>query len=145
MTLEEARASLKQLQEKMSAYGHALSLLYYGGVTTAPRGTAANRAQTTAILGEEVYKLTTGPETVALLEFLDEHKGQLDEKEQRQVFLLLKDIRQMQKIPMDEFIAHQRLVVEAEDAWHTAKETSDFPLFEPYLEKLFADSRRFAG
>ena len=40
MTLEEARVALKQLQEKMSAYGHALSLLYYDGVTAAPRGTA---------------------------------------------------------------------------------------------------------
>ncbi len=144
MTLEEARVALKQLQEKMSAYGHALSLLYYDGVTAAPRGTAANRGQSMAVLSEEHYKLTTGEETVALLEFLDEHKAELDEKEQRMVFLLLKDIRQMKKIPMDEYIAHERLVVEAEDAWQTAKENSDFPLFEPYLEKLFADAKKFA-
>ena len=144
MTLEEARVALKQLQEKMSAYGHALSLLYYDGVTAAPRGTAANRAQTMAVLSEELYKLTTGEETVALLELLDEHKAELDEKEQRMVYMLLKDIRRMQKIPIDEYIAHERLVVEAEDAWQTAKENSDFPLFKPYLEKLFADARKFA-
>jgi len=61
------------------------------------------------------------------------------------VFLLLKDIRRMQKIPMDEFIAHEKMIVEAEDAWHTAKEESNFPLFEPYLERIFADARKFAG
>ncbi|MBE6989668.1 MAG: carboxypeptidase M32 [Ruminococcaceae bacterium] len=145
MTLEEARAKLKTLQEKMAAYGHALGLLYYDGATTAPKATAANRGQTMGVLSEELYQLTTGEETVALLEFLDAHRTELDEREQRMVFLLLKDIRRMQKIPMDEYIAHQRLIVEAEDAWHTAKETSDFPLFEPYLERIFADTRKFAG
>jgi len=145
MTLEEARAALKALQEKTAAYGHALALLYYDGVTTAPRGTAANRGQTMGIFSEELYKLTTGEETVALLEYLDEHKAELDEKERRIVFLLLKDIRQMQKIPMDEYIAHEKMIVEAEDAWHTAKEESNFPLFEPYLERIFADARKFAG
>ena len=145
MTLEEARSNLKSLQEKMAAYGHALGLLYYDGVTTAPRGTAANRGQTMGVLSEELYKLTTGEETVALLEYLDEHKAKLDEREQRMVFLLLKDIRRMQKIPMDEFIAHEKMIVEAEDAWHTAKEESNFPLFEPYLERIFADARKFAG
>ncbi len=145
MTVSEAKTSLKALQEKMSAYGHALGLLYYDGVTSAPRGTAANRGQTMGVLSEELYKLTTGQETVALLEFLDGHKDELDEKEQRMVFLLLKNIRQMQKIPMDEYIAHEKMIVEAEDAWHTAKEENNFPLFEPYLERIFADARKFAG
>ena len=145
MTLEEARNNLKTLQEKMSAYDHALGLLYYDGVTGAPKGTAANRGQTMGVLSEELYKLTTGRETVELLEFLDQHKDELDEKEQRMVFLLLKNIRQMQKIPMDEYIAHEKMIVEAEDAWHTAKEENNFPLFEPYLERIFADARKFAG
>ena len=145
MTLEEAKTKLKALQEKMAAYGHALSLLYYDGVTGAPRGTAANRGQTMGVLSEELYQLSTGEDTVSLLEYLDEHKAELDEKEQRMVFLLLKDIRRMQKIPMDEYIAHEKMIVEAEDVWHTAKEQSNFALFEPYLEKIFADAKKFAG
>ena len=145
MTLDEAKTKLKQLQEKMAAYGHALSLLYYDGVTSAPKGTAGNRGQTMGVLSEELYQLTTGEDTVSLLEYLDEHKAELDEKEQRMVFLLLKDIRRMQKIPMDEYIAHEKMIVEAEDVWHTAKEQSNFALFEPYLEKIFADAKKFAG
>ena len=102
MILSEAIQSLMDLQAKLAAYGHAMGLLFYDGATTAPKGTAANRGQTMSILSEEDYKLTTGGETVALLEFLDEHKAELDEKQQRMVFLLIKDIRDMQKIPMDE-------------------------------------------
>jgi len=145
MTLEEAKGKLTELQQTMSAYGHATSLIYYDGVTAAPRGTAENRAQTLAVLSGELYKLSTGPETVDLLEYLDEHKAELNERERRMVHLLLKDIRQMQKIPMDEYVGYQRLLSEADDVWHRAKETSDFELFRPVLEKIFATNVRFAG
>ena len=105
MTLDEAIKSLMALQAKLAAYGHAMGLLFYDGATTAPKGTAANRGQTMSILSEEHYKLTTGGETVALLEFLDARKSELDEKQQRMVFLLIKDIRNMQnKIRISRFL-----------------------------------------
>ena len=145
MTLEEARAALKRLQAKMSAYSHASTMIYYDGVTGAPGGTAANRGQTLAILSEEQYRLATGAQTVELLEFLDGNKAELNEQERRQVFLLLKDIRNMRKIPMDEYVAYERLLVEADDVWHTAKQTSNFALFEPILQQIFDTNIRFAG
>ena len=145
MTLEQAKEKLIELQAKMSAYEHACAIIYYDGMTGAPRGTAENRGQTLSVLSGEQYRLTTGEETVALLEFLDEHKAELNEKERRTVFLLLKDIRQMQKIPFDEYVEYQRLMVEADDVWHRAKEQSDFALFEPVLEKVFETFKRFAG
>ena len=82
---------------------------------------------------------------MALLEYLDAHKEELNEKEQRMVYLLLKDIREMQKIPMDEYIAYQELLVKADDVWHKAKEASDFEMFRPILEEIFATNKRFAG
>ena len=145
MTLEEARKKLTELQKKQSAYGHALEIIYYDGVTAAPKGTAANRAETMSVLSEEEYKLSTGEETVELLEYLDSNREQLNAYEAREVELLLKDIRMLQKIPMNEYVEMQRLMVEADDVWHRAKETSDFPLFEPLLEKIFETLKRFAS
>lgn len=145
MELQNAREQMIALQEKMSAYHHAMGLISYDGATTAPRGTAANRAHALGILSEENYKLSTGEETVSLLEYLDAHKEELSEKEQRMVYLMLKSIRQMRQIPMDEYIAYQKLMVEADDIWHRAKEDSDFALFQPYLEQIFAANIRFAG
>ena len=98
MELKEALTKLAALQAKMSAYYHAMSLIHYDGATTAPKGTAQNRAQTLGVLSEETYKLSTGDETIALLEYLDAHKDELDEKNARIVFLMLKDIREM-KLP----------------------------------------------
>ena len=145
MELKDALTKLSALQAKMSAYGHAMSLIFYDGATTAPKGTAQNRGQTLSVLSEETYKLSTGEETVELLEYLDAHKDELDEKNARIVFLMLKDIREMQKIPMDEYIAYQQLMVEADDVWHRAKETSDFELFCPLLEQIFDYEKKFAA
>jgi carboxypeptidase Taq len=144
MDVKTALQKFKELQEKLSAYNHAQSIIFYDGVTTAPKGTTANRGQTLSVLSKETYVLSTGAETIELLEFLDCHKDELDHKQKRAVEVALKDIRDMQKIPMDEYVAYQQLLVEADDVWHTAKETSDFELFCPYLKKIFETERKFA-
>ena len=46
---------------------------------------------------------------------------------------------------MDEYIAYQELVVKAEDVWERAKNSSDFAMFCPYLEDIFAYQKKFAN
>lgn len=145
MNINEAKAALAALQAKMSAFDHASSSIYYDAVTAAPKGTAQNRAQTLSVLSEESYKLATGEDTVKLLEFLDSNKTELNEIEARQVEFLIKSIKDMKKIPMEEYIEYQRLLVEADDTWHRAKDSSNFALFEPVLEKIFEVNKRFAS
>ena len=137
MNLQVSITKLYELQSKLSAYNHAMSLIYYDGATVAPKKTARNRAHALAVLSEETYKITTSDETVALLEFLDSHRDELEEKEQRIVYLAIRDIKEMKKIPIEEYIAYQELLVEAGDTWHKAKENSDFELFRPVLEQIF--------
>ena len=144
MELTQACEQLIELQQKMSAFAHAMSILHFDGATTAPSGTAANRGQTLAILSKESYLLSTGEQTVELLTYLDAHKDELDPKQARMVELMYKNIREMQKIPMEEYVAYSQMLVEADQAWHTAKQTNDFALFCPYLEKIFETERRFA-
>ena len=81
MDIKQAIEQFYALQSKMSAYSHAMSMIYYDGATVAPKGTAQNRAHALAVLSEETYKLSTGDETVALLDFLGEHKDELNEKD----------------------------------------------------------------
>ena len=145
LTLDTARSELMALQRKLAAYSHALGLLQYDGATSAPAETAENRGAAFSVLSEEVYRLSTSADTVRLLEYLDANKNALTQKENRMVFLLLKDLRDMQKIPMQEFIAYQELLVKADDVWHKAKEASDFALFCPLLEEIFETNKRFAG
>ena len=145
MKTENALKRLRSVQEKRYALLHAIELINYDAVTGAPSGTTENRQRTLEVLSEELYKLGTCKRTVELLEFLDGNKEELSEKDRREVFLLLKDIRDMQKIPMNEYLEYQALLVEAVDVWHVAKEKSDYAMFEPCLEKIFETNIRFAG
>ena len=145
MDIKTAKENLIKMQARSSAYGHAMGLINYDGQTTAPSGTAANRAHTLAILSEDVYKMATSPERIETLEFLDANQDELDEKEKRMVYLLLKSLKFMKKIPMDEYIAHRKLMVEAGDVWRKAKVANDFDSFAPYLEKIFANVKKFAA
>jgi len=145
MTLTEAKEKLYALQAKLTAYNHATAVLYFDGATTAPKGTGPNRAQTLAVLSGEIYKLSTGEETVQLLEYLEANGTELSEKENRMVSLMLKGIRQMQKIPFDRYVEHQKLISEADDVWHRAKDESNFEMFRPYLEKIFAFQKEIAA
>ncbi len=143
--LNSLRERLMALQKKLSAYNHAIGLIDYDGVTGAPKATAANRGETLGILGEEVYKLSTGPETIELLDALHERESELDEKTSRMVFLMRKDLEEMRKIPMEEYLAHQKLVNDASAVWHEAKEKSDYALFEPYLARMVESLKKIAG
>lgn len=145
MSIEKAKQELSALQAKMSAFSHAVGLISYDAVTSAPKNTAENRAQTLGILSEEIYRLSTGDDTLKLLEFLDANSQELDEKQSRMVFLLLRDIRKTRKIPMEEYIQYQKLMVESDAVWHEAKEKSDFALFEPVLERVFDFSKKIAA
>ena len=145
MTLEKARRRLGDLQKTVTAYRHALGLLFYDGATTAPRGTAANRGRTTAVLSRELYRINTAPETLALLAFLEENRTALTAPEARALDLLRKESVKLERIPAEEYMAFRRLSTEANAVWRTAKETDDFALFEPYLQKRFEMSRRIAG
>ena len=145
MDLQSSLTALDALQRKMAAYDHALGLLYYDGATTAPSGTAANRGESMAILSEASYQISTCKETEALLETLWAQKDELTEAQRRMVFLLRKSLVELRKIPVDEYVAYQRLINESEDVWHRAKEASDFELFRPCLEQIFETNIRFAG
>ena len=78
MTVTEALEKLKTYEQTSFALGHAMGLLYYDGVTVAPKGAAAVRGDTSAELSRIDYQLTTAPETVEMLETLMAAREELD-------------------------------------------------------------------
>lgn len=145
MELKQALSALDTLQRKMAAFEHASGLIYYDGATTAPAGTAANRGESMAILSQVSYELCTCKETEELLDTLWEMKAELEPAQERMVFLLRKSLVELRKIPVEEYVDYQRLVNEAEDVWHRAKNDNDFDSFEPYIDKIVAAKKKFAG
>ena len=145
MELNLALEQLDSLQKKMYAFGMASSAIYLDATTVAPRNTSAGRGVALSVLAGENHKLFTAPEVGELLDFLWEHRDELDTHRLRQVELLRRDRSQLERIPADEYMEYAALTNEADDLWHRAKETDDFELFRPVLEKLVAFNRKFAG
>ena len=145
MELNQALEKLREIEKKQVAYAHATGLIYYDGVTAAPRGTAANRGETLAILSEVEYGLSTGPEIGEVVETLKAHLDELDPVTRRIVEVKDKSLRELRKIPVEEYVAYSRLTNEAQEVWHKAKEENDYASFAPYIDKLVAANKRFAS
>lgn len=145
MELKQALEQLDALERKRFAFGAADASIYLDAVTVAPRDTSAWRGVAMSVLAGESHKLVTAPETGELLDFLWERKEELDGKCRRRVELLRRERSQLERIPAEEYMEYAALTNEASDVWHRAKETSDFELFRPVLEKLVAFNIKFAG
>lgn len=145
MTIETAIERLNELELTEFAYNHAMGILSYDGSTGAPKKSAIPRGRTMGVLSGELYKISTGEEAIALVDFLREHYDELSEADKRRVVLREKSLRELRAIPMEEYVAYSELVNDADAVWHEAKEKSDYAMFEPYLARLIAANKRFAS
>ena len=144
-TVEQAVAELKNLQQTMAAYHHALGVVYLDAATAAPKNSWEGRGKTMEVMSRITYELSSKPENGELYDFLMAHAGELDDQTRREVEVLQKSYNQTKRIPAEEYVAYSVLMNESEVAWTKAKNEDDFDAFAPYLEKIVDFNRRFAG
>ncbi len=144
MNITDAVAELALLQKKMHAFNHATGMIYLDSVTVAPKDTAEGRGETLGILSAISYELFANPKTKELLGFLTGHKDELTEQQAREVVVLTREYDKISKIPQDEYVAYQMMINEAESVWHKAKETNDYAIFAPFIQKIAASLKKFA-
>ena len=144
MDIEQARLDFSNLQKKICAFNHAAEILYFDGETVAPPGTADNRAQALNSINEVLLRLKNAPESLELINFLDENKNWLSVKERRAVEFLLKETKRKKNIPPEEYGRYGALLSEARTLWHKAREENDFNVLAPKLEQVVDKVREFA-
>ncbi len=144
-SVSEAVAALKKLQQTQAAYGHAMGVLYLDATTAAPSDTWEGRGKTMEIMSKIMYDLNVDPENGELYTYLEAHKDELDAQTQRELEVLRKGYDQTFKIPAEEYVAYSVLQNDAQAVWAKAKNSDDFSMFAPYLEKIFAYQKKFAG
>ena len=148
MTCESVNQALEALdkhQQTLAAYNHAIGVVYLDASTAAPKGTWEGRGRAMATLSEITYKLETDPAVGEMLSFLEAHLEELNPMQQRQVEVLRKSYDETRKIPAEECVAYSVLLNDAQAIWEKAKNENDFDAFAPYLEKIVAYNRKFAG
>ena len=144
-SVNQAVEALKKLEQTMAAYDHALGVLYLDATTAAPKDTWEGRGKTMEIMSKIVYDLTADPENGELYTYLEAHSGELDAQTRREVEVLHKNFKQMFQIPAEEYVEYSVLVNDAQAVWEKAKNEDDFASFAPYLEKIVAFNKKFAG
>ena len=144
-SVSQAVAALKKLQSTQAAYNHAMGVLYLDATTAAPSDTWEGRGKTMEILSEITYNLSANPENGELLSYLEANMEELDAQTKREVEVLRKGFDQINKIPAEEYIAFSVLQNDAQGVWAKAKNDNDFASFAPYLEKIVAYNKKFAG
>ena len=144
-SVQQAVAELKKQQEVMSAYDHALGVIYLDATTAAPSDTWEGRGKTMEIMSKIVYDLTADPANAELYDYLEAHKDELDDQTRRELEVVRKGYDQMHRIPAEEYVAYSVLMNDAQAVWAKAKNEDDFVSFAPYLEKIFAYNKKFAG
>lgn len=144
-SVNQAVEALHKFQRTMSAYGHAMGVLALDAATAAPVDSYEGRSKTMEILSQIIYELSVNPENGKLLSYLEEHIEELDAQTRREVEVLRKQYDQMFKIPANEYVEYSVLQNDAQAIWEKAKNANDFASFAPYLEKIVAFNRRFAG
>ena len=74
-SVSEAVAQLKKQQQIMSAYNHALGVMYLDATTAAPSDTWEGRGKTMEIMSQITYDLSANPENGELFSFLEENSA----------------------------------------------------------------------
>jgi len=143
--VKEALEALKALEEKEWALSHAMNMIVYDAATAAPKNSAEGRGKTLGILSAYMYELIAAPENTEMLAYLRAHEAELSEEEKRRVALTEKNCQQISRIPQEEYTEYEMLLNDAQAVWEKAKNENDFPAFAPYLEKIVAFNRKFAG
>lgn len=136
--LSEMRNGFLELVKRIKYYNDALAVLYWDLRTGAPRKGVPKRAEVIGMLSAEAFKLSVSAEMEEYLAYFDEpeNKVSLDHILKAIVNECRKEFDKYKKIPADKYKEYVILTSEAESVWEEAKNSNDFELFRPYLERI---------
>lgn len=141
--MTETIALYESFRKRIKAYQYALWMISWDSMTEAPNGCFENRAIQTGILSEEYYKIQTSEECVSTINYLFEHREELEPVLRHEITEMKQNLDKTLKIPMAEYVRFQTLMATSETIWAKAKNADDFSIFAPVLEEIVAYMRRY--
>jgi carboxypeptidase Taq len=138
MNRETQLAGFKRLVRKMKQYEEAVGLIYWDMRTGAPKKGLETRSEVVGELSTEVFRMAISDEMGGYLAFLTqpEQFDALDPASRKMVTESKKDYDRSKKIPPDKYQAYVVLTAQSETVWEEAKNSNNYTLFQPYLEKI---------
>lgn len=144
--MSENKYSFEKLNpylEKYMALQAAMNIIDWDNSTAAPEDASEYTAKVLGVLSEEQSKTLFNPEVKDILKHLDEDA--LSEAEKAILKRVKKEYRRAEAIPAEEQREYTELANKSFIMWQKAKKEQDFSIFAPYLEKVIAYKKKFAG
>ena len=138
-------SGFRELVKKIKSYEEAVGLIYWDMRTGLPKKGVAGRSEVVGVLATEMFKLSISDEMGAYLDFFadSQYEEVLDNTSLTMIEECRKEYDRSKKIPTDKYQAYVVLTSQAESVWEVAKHSSDFAMFQPYLEKIVAANLEF--
>jgi carboxypeptidase Taq len=146
-SLQKVVAEFQEYMKRIAYYQNGLGILYWDSRTNTPSKGRERASEVIGFLATQVYQLTVSAQMDLFLATLGaaENFPSLEPVIAKSVREYQKENTRMKKIPPELYQEYVVLTAKAENVWETAKANSDFKLFEPYLTKIVAFNRQFAG
>lgn len=135
-----------QLESTLLEGERALQIVSWDRRANTPAAAGADRGHTVGYLSDLQHQLLTGSELRKLLDTLAQPEvlETLDDEAMRaRIRLVKRDSDRMTAIPRALYAEFAVLQTQSEAAWEQAKRNDDWPLFRPFLQKMFDYTNRF--
>lgn len=138
---------LKKHLEKGNALGTAMILFEWDTATGAPKLADENTAKVLGALSDMYLKAYVNEEVKKCLEELqkEEEFEKLTTSQKAQVKELKKLVKELEKIPPEEYREYSELKARAMNVWEEAREKNDYGSFAPVLAKIIEFKKKFAA
>ena len=142
--MSDALHRLKETLHEIAILDRATAVLAWDQETYMPPGGVAGRASAMATLSRLAHERLVEPEIGRLLEELEGRSLDPETDDGALVRVTRRDYDHAVKIPAELVAEAARASSEARPVWQRARETSDWKLFAPYLERNVDINRRIA-
>jgi carboxypeptidase Taq len=144
---EQWVSDFKDYVRRMMHYQEALALMQWDLRTGAPKKGVELRSEAIGTLSGEVFKMRTSQQMEAFIDRLSQKDiyDSLDDITRVTLRDVKREYERNKKIPQERFQEYVVLASQAESVWEEAKDTNNFELFRPYLEKIVAMNIEFVG
>ena len=129
--------------EKYMAVRAAMNIIDWDNCTAAPEEASEYTSKVLGILSQEQVTSIYNEDIKTILKHLEEE--QLTDTEKAILKRLKKEYRRAEAIPLEEQREYTELTNKSFIMWQKAKKEQDFSIFAPYLEKVIAYKKKFAG
>lgn len=119
------------------------SLIYWDKLTNMPEKGLGYRSEVMSYLGGELYRAFSDKKLRGLVSYFEGRKEN-DDYVDAMVARVKRNYSSVSSIPVKEYTEYITLIANAEEQWKKAKVQKDFKVFQPYMEKIVDNFKRFS-